>query len=280
MKITRLVDVSDQIRAADLIFDSDRKWTVVRGSDLEEGQSQGLPVWSEHVGDPVLESNMTRRVDFALFMVDALTNDDLIQVAPAIVGRCTPSAVEHADGGLPRRRRLRLMSRYELQIGYVPGAIGRITELHGVYYHDHWGFDLFFEAKMATELASFLESYDPERDGLWTAAVDGRIEGSIAIDGRDARASGAELRWFIASDALRGAGAGHELLEAAMAFCREKGYASASLWTFAGLDVARHLYEEVGFKLAEERIGTKWGTEVLEQRFEWRAGHPGEAACP
>jgi len=66
---------------------------VVRGSDLEEGDSQGPPVWSRHVGDPILKSNITRRIDFALFMVQALTNDDLIQEAPAIVGGRTPSAL-------------------------------------------------------------------------------------------------------------------------------------------------------------------------------------------
>jgi NAD(P)-dependent dehydrogenase (short-subunit alcohol dehydrogenase family) len=73
------------------------KWTVVRGSDLEEGDSQGLPVWSRHVGDPILQSNITRRIDFALFMVAALENDELIHEAPAIVGRRTPSAFEHGD---------------------------------------------------------------------------------------------------------------------------------------------------------------------------------------
>jgi hypothetical protein len=83
----RLADISDQYRATNLIFASDRKWTVVRGSDLEEGESQGLPVWSRHVGDPILASNLTRRTDFALFMVDALTNDSLIREAPAITGR-------------------------------------------------------------------------------------------------------------------------------------------------------------------------------------------------
>jgi hypothetical protein len=71
-------------------------WTVVRGSDLEEGESQGLPVWSRHVGDPILESNLTRRIDFALFMVEALKNDELIQESPAIVGCRTPSALAHA----------------------------------------------------------------------------------------------------------------------------------------------------------------------------------------
>ena len=75
------------------IFASDTRWTVVRGSDLEEGESQGLPVWRRHVGDPILESNLTRRVDFALFMVEALKNDELVHEAPAIVGRLAPSVL-------------------------------------------------------------------------------------------------------------------------------------------------------------------------------------------
>jgi NAD(P)-dependent dehydrogenase (short-subunit alcohol dehydrogenase family) len=94
-KLVRFADLSDQVEACRRIFASDTKWTVVRGSDLEEGESEGLPVWSRHVGDPILASNKTRRTDFALFMVDALTNDALIQEAPAIVGCQTPSALAH-----------------------------------------------------------------------------------------------------------------------------------------------------------------------------------------
>jgi len=97
--VARLVgfaDLDDQVEATRRVFDSDTRWTVVRGSDLEEGESQGLPVWSRHVGDPVLASNKTRRIDFALFMVAAIENDELIQEAPAIVGRLTPSARAHA----------------------------------------------------------------------------------------------------------------------------------------------------------------------------------------
>jgi NAD(P)H-binding len=96
-RLARFADLDDQVEACRRVFASDTRWTVVRGSDLEEGESQGLPVWSRHVGDPVLESNMTRRVDFALFMVEALENDALIHEAPAIVGRLTPSALAHAE---------------------------------------------------------------------------------------------------------------------------------------------------------------------------------------
>ncbi|MFB6272467.1 MAG: NAD(P)-dependent oxidoreductase [Salinibacter sp.] len=92
-RLTRIADLNDQVEACRRIFASERRWTVVRGSDLEEGESQGLPVWSRHVGDPILESNLTRRIDFALFMVHALDNDELIQEAPAIVGAQTPSAL-------------------------------------------------------------------------------------------------------------------------------------------------------------------------------------------
>lgn len=94
-KLMRVVDIDDQVEACNRIFASDKLWTVVRGSGLEEGESQGLPVWSRHVGDPILASNLTRRVDFALFMVEALTNDALIHEAPAIVGCQTPSALAH-----------------------------------------------------------------------------------------------------------------------------------------------------------------------------------------
>jgi len=95
-RLARFADLDDQVEACKRIFASDTRWTVVRGSDLEEGDSQGLPVWSRHVGDPILKSNRTRRVDFALFMVEALQNDGLVHEAPAIVGRQTPSALAHA----------------------------------------------------------------------------------------------------------------------------------------------------------------------------------------
>jgi hypothetical protein len=95
-RVARIVDLDDQVEACRRIYASDTRWTVVRGSDLEEGESEGLPVWSRHVGDPVLASNLTRRTDFALFMVEALTNDELIHQTPAIVSRLAPSAQSHA----------------------------------------------------------------------------------------------------------------------------------------------------------------------------------------
>ncbi len=106
MRLVPIADIDDQIEACRRIFASDTRWTVVRGSDLEEGDSEGLPVWSRHVGDPILKSNMTRRVDYALFMVAALVNDGLIHEAPAIVGCQTPSALAVKRGRLELDRRV------------------------------------------------------------------------------------------------------------------------------------------------------------------------------
>ncbi len=101
MRLVRVADIDDQVEACRRVLASDTRWTVVRGSDLEEGESDGLPVWSRHVGDPILRSNKTRRVDYALFMVEALTNDELVHEAPAIVGCRTASAVAHAAAVRP-----------------------------------------------------------------------------------------------------------------------------------------------------------------------------------
>jgi hypothetical protein len=95
-RLARFADLDDQVEACRRVFSSETRWTVVRGSDLEEGETQGLPVWSRHVGDPILASNITRRIDFALFMVAALEDDELVHEAPAIVSRESPSALAHA----------------------------------------------------------------------------------------------------------------------------------------------------------------------------------------
>lgn len=157
--------------------------------------------------------------------------------------------------------------------GYVPGAIGRVAELHARYYSAHWGFGLFFEARVAAGLAEFLQRLNPERDGFWTVCRGGRVLGALAIDGLGAKGgssavgSGAHLRWFILAEELRGQGLGDRLMREAVGFCRRCGYPSVFLWTFQGLSAARRLYEKHGFRLAEEREGSQWGTVVLEQRF-------------
>ena len=160
------------------------------------------------------------------------------------------------------------MKGLHIHSGYIPGAIGKITELHARYYHRFWDFRLFFERKVAGGLTDFLGRFDTSRDGLWLAVSDDLMVGSIAIDGIHAEEKGAHLRWFIVDAELQGTGVGRTLLEQAISFSRTCRYPAIYLWTFEGLDAARHLYESTGFILREEIMNDSWGKQVNEQRFE------------
>lgn len=151
---------------------------------------------------------------------------------------------------------------------YIPGLLGRITELHGKYYHQHWNFDLFFESKVAIELADFLNHFNPANDGLWIARIDDQIVGSIAISGRDADTLGARLRWLIVAPECQGQGLGKLLMREAIDFCKCARFKRIYLTTFAGLDAARHLYEKEGFRLVTEQRDNHWGKFVSEHTFE------------
>lgn len=162
------------------------------------------------------------------------------------------------------------MDEITLTSGYIPGAIGWITQQHGTYYHKHWDLGLYFEAKVAAELAAFLTRFDPARDGIWIARSGDQIVGAIVIDGIDAETRGARLRWFIIDPQVRGSGLGNRLMQAAISFCEGAGFRRVYLTTFAGLHAARHLYEKFGFRLSHEEDGTALtgSASIIEQVFE------------
>ncbi|MCS6067743.1 GNAT family N-acetyltransferase [Klebsiella variicola subsp. variicola] len=88
---------------------------------------------------------------------------------------------------------------------------------------------------------------------------EGKIVGSLAIDGEDLGQQEAHLRWFILDDTCRGTGIGRRLISEAMAFCDSRQFSAVQLWTFKGLDAARKLYESFGFTLTREWQGEQWG---------------------
>lgn len=151
----------------------------------------------------------------------------------------------------------------EIGAGYRPGLIGRIAEMHALYYARTSGFGQAFESVVAGGLVGFAGRLNTPGNGIWAAMNGGHVVGSIAIDGEDMGPGVAHLRWFIVDDTVRGGGAGKRLLDTALAFADQHGFAETHLWTFAGLFAARHLYETRGFTLAEERPGSQWGSEVL-----------------
>ncbi len=150
---------------------------------------------------------------------------------------------------------------------YIPGAIGRITELHGSYYKENWNFGLFFEAKVATELSQLLIEDKASRNRFWVVTVKNKIVGGIAIDGNQREEGRARLRFFIISPDYQGLGIGNLLMEKTIHFCKDSGFKEVYLTTFEGLNPAKHLYEKWGFKLVGEKEDNTWGVVVKEQFF-------------
>jgi GNAT superfamily N-acetyltransferase len=160
----------------------------------------------------------------------------------------------------------------EIAEGYRPGLLGRITEMHAAFYARFAGFDQVFEAQVAAGLAEFVGRIAHPANGAWVALLNERIVGSVIIDGEDLGSGVAHLRWFIVDDSVRGHGVGQKLLARAVRFCDDREFSAVHLWTFEGLSAARALYDASGFKKVEERLGSQWGKEVVEQRFERTRG--------
>lgn len=155
----------------------------------------------------------------------------------------------------------------EIVSGYLPGFTGRTLEMHMQYYSRTVGFGAFFEAAVGAALADLTGRLSHPLNQTWSALGGKRIVGSVSIDGETLGENRAHLRTFIIDDSVRGSGVGRQLLNRAVSFCDEQGFDETHLWTFKGLDAARHLYESVGFTLAEEQPGTQWGQLMTEQLF-------------
>ena len=155
-----------------------------------------------------------------------------------------------------------------IETEFFPGAIGAIVKFHGEYYARHWGFGVFFEAKVASELSAFALRRSDSDLVLFARDEDG-LAASLILDLNDpaSGARGAHLRWFIMADRCRGTGLGRQFMTRAMAHVDSHAGGKSWLTTFAGLHPARALYEAHGYALAHEEEGEAWGVRVLEQEF-------------
>ncbi|MEX7602399.1 GNAT family N-acetyltransferase [Klebsiella pneumoniae] len=109
---------------------------------------------------------------------------------------------------------------------------------------------------------------------MWLAIREGKIVGSLAMDGEDLGQQEAHLSWFTLDDSCGKSGIGRRLVSEAMAFWDSRQFSAVQLWTFKGLDAARKLYESFGFTLIREWQGEQWGKVMTEQQFT-RSGNIG-----
>lgn len=155
----------------------------------------------------------------------------------------------------------------EVHQGYHPGVIASVTHLHASFYSDNYGFGAVFERKVATEMSEFMARINKPMNATFSAYLGAELLGSVSLDSEDLGEGVSHLRWFIVSPKAQGMGIGNLLIGKATSFVDQLAIARIRLWTFKGLDAARHLYEKHGFELAHETPGAQWGTQVIEQEF-------------
>jgi DNA-binding MarR family transcriptional regulator/GNAT superfamily N-acetyltransferase len=149
-----------------------------------------------------------------------------------------------------------------------PGDLGWIVHRHGVRYAEECGFDTTFEALVAGVVADFGTGHDPEREAAWIAEVDGEPVGSILCVRQDDGT--AKLRLLLVEPSARGLGIGARLVDECVRFARRSGYRRMVLWTVAGLDQARRIYQAQGFVLVGEQPQRLFGRDVVGQDWEYR----------
>ena len=113
---------------------------------------------------------------------------------------------------------------------------------------------------------SLIENFNPDKDCMLILECDGNASGCIAITHTEE--SVAQLRYFFLEPELRGLGAGKNLLDTALNFCREKKYSHVFLWTVSAQDSARKLYKNAGFNITETSKNESWGSLVLEEKWD------------
>lgn len=151
-----------------------------------------------------------------------------------------------------------------------PGDLGWVIGRHGEIYDREFGWNLDFEVLVAEIALSFAKKHDPEHERVFIAErSDGERVGCVFVIREDALT--AKLRILLVDPLARGMGVGSALVGRCIEFARATGYERLVLWTNAGLDSARKIYESYGFQLeraephhsfGKDLVGQYWGLEL------------------
>ena len=149
---------------------------------------------------------------------------------------------------------------------FEPGELGELIRLHGVQNRIDYGFNEVHEAYCARIATDFVLNPQPGRSRLWLARCGRAIAGSVFIC--ETPHDQAQLRLLFVAAEFRSLGLGRWLVEAAVGWCREAGFARVFLWTVDGLDRAQAVYASLGFRETARKPNQDWREQAQEVRYD------------
>ena len=133
----------------------------------------------------------------------------------------------------------------------TPTTAEDLAATSGVFreYAVSLGFDLCFQ-DFEGEIANLPGDYAQPRGALLLAKVNDTIAGCCALRPLDSSdyVNAAEMKRLYVRPAFRGLGLGRQLAEAVLDAALMAGYDSVLLDTLDDMEIARAMYEELGFK--------------------------------
>lgn len=229
----------------------ERQGHLDRGRDAEDGRQR-----------PLRLTQAGRRV------FEGLDRESGKQIS-TMIAALGPGQVGELVDSMQTVRRLLQADTLEAAYSVRPlriGDIGWIIHRQGLLYAQEYGWDVTYEGLVAEILGSFVKEFDPANESAWVAERNGAIVGSVFLVRESATV--AKLRLLYVEPSARGLGIGRHLVDACVAFARDKGYRTLRLWTNDILVSARRIYQAAGFRLVQEERHHSFGKDLVGQTWE------------
>ena len=152
-----------------------------------------------------------------------------------------------------RRHMPRPLSGEHLRIGgYRAGAVAGIIRLCTDGDSQPRRRQQLEEARLASEIARYLQRFDPLRSQFLSASCDEDFVGSLIVDGRHFDDGLAEFRWFRVGQFRERRRVALALLDHALLFCRERGFRAVRLLEPVADPDIEFALRRAGFRFAGE----------------------------
>ena len=154
----------------------------------------------------------------------------------------------------------------EIKSEISPEIIDFLIESHKSIFSKEFHFNEVFFEMVTKTITEFGIEFNAEKDFTLIAYVDGEKMGSISGIGREN--GNVQLRFYFLHEGARGMKLGKKLFVAAMDKCKEMGYNHIFFHTFNKLEVARAMYEKLGFVITGSESSEEITQGAVEEIWE------------